>query len=188
MAGHRFDSRGHTLVKKPNDFKVSLPTVFEDNVEFQGGSTSLTGSRIVAPVATGDAITVTSGTVRIENGRTILTRTSGAADTSGMLFLGGVPVNPTFNVTSSVLLTISGAAGEGNRCAINLFSSGAGAWNNQRVGVAGTSNGFGGQAGIMAPASESVMLYYNGRQLCAKTQFGEFIFVASSSVASVGPM
>lgn len=194
--GHKFDSSGlfHPQTRR-NVLDIELPVVFTGDVVFTGSS----DAEDLTPLSLGKSVLVTgslnnsapalqivSGSFQVAAGRTIITRVSGAGS-SGFVFLGGIPAKPDpssavgLHNSSSVLLVLSGATGEGARNAIMFFATGSGAYNNNKVLQSGFSAG-GGQIGVntLGPTG-SCYLFFNGRQLMAKTRFGEFVLNATGS-------
>lgn len=116
MPGVKIDSRGVVNTKGSGDLTISLLTILSGGLQ------------------TNSAITASAG-VQLQQG-TFISRVSGAFGASGFLAIGRTTLTGS---NSGVLLSISGAAGEGKRCAIELHSTGSvlrGAEGN--IGIEGT--------------------------------------------------
>ena len=133
MPGVKIDSRGLTNVKGNGDLTVSLATIMSGAFNVIGVVTASAGLQAQGPV--------------------FVNRISGSAAGSGFLAIGKTATTASDTL---VLLEVSGAAGEGKRCAIQLHSTGA---------VLSTAAGSGGLIGIeKVPTPGSCFIFYDSAQ------------------------
>jgi len=130
-------------------------------------------------------VTVNSGSFTISNGASIFTKVSSSLasskpDTSGLLFVGGVP--PT-TLLQNVLVTLSASANQSGMNAIMFFATGSGTGGGQGNGQGGRVNGSGGAIGIHAsPPASALTLFTDGVRFYAKNSAGtQFTLLATSS-------